>query len=102
MEPQGHHYHIASLQELTGKRQSDVTQLMHARVTGSYLRGRHTCGDIDFIIAPGPACADLVGLGALMTGILDRLTAQQYVTQVCSSRIAATSAQRLIVSGRCR
>eukprot|EP00878_Enallax_costatus_P015250 GHUV01015968.1.p1 GENE.GHUV01015968.1~~GHUV01015968.1.p1 ORF type:complete len:808 (+),score=308.86 GHUV01015968.1:556-2979(+) len=81
-----------ALQELTGKRRSEVTHLMHARVTGSYLRGRQTCGDIDFIIAPGPACANLVGLGALMEGIVDRLAAKQYITQVRKCHAGTSSA----------
>lgn len=63
---------------------SEVTHLMHARVTGSYLEGRRTCGDIDFIISPGPAAADLVGMGPLMQGILRRLEAQGCITQVAS------------------
>lgn len=71
------------LQELTGKGRLEVTHLMHARVTGSYLRGRRTCGDIDFIISPGPATANLVGLGPLMQGILTRLAAQHFITEVC-------------------
>lgn len=57
---------------------------MHARVTGSYLRGRRTCGDIDFIISPGPATAQLLGLGLLMQGILTRLQAQGCITEVCA------------------
>lgn len=69
------------MQELTGKPHSDVLHLLHCRALGSYVRGKLDCGDVDFIISPGPAASG-VGLGPVMAGILRRLAEQGYVTQV--------------------
>lgn len=73
------------LQELTGKPHSDVLQLLHCRALGSYVRGKPDCGDVDFIISPGPAASG-VGLGPLMAGLLSRLAEQGYVTQVSTAK----------------
>lgn len=68
-------------QHLSGKPRPEVLHLLHCRALGSFVRGRLDCGDIDFVIAPGPGC-DVVRMGPLMEGLLQRLADRGYITQV--------------------
>lgn len=47
---------LAALRDLCpGLPAAALSDRLHVRCTGSYLRGKKDCGDIDFIIAPPPA-----------------------------------------------
>jgi hypothetical protein len=50
------------------------------RVVGSYVRGKSDCGDIDYIIAPGPGAGEEVVIGKLMELTLKGLSARGCIT----------------------
>ena len=57
-----------------------LSDRLHVRVVGSYVRGKADCGDIDYIIAPGPAAGEEVAIGRLLDLTLKGLSAKGYVT----------------------
>lgn len=75
------HNTTACLQRLSCKPRSEVLHMLHARAMGSFARGKLDCGDIDFIISPGPECRT-VGLGPLLAAVLQHLAERGYITQV--------------------